>query len=238
MVAVVTVLFVATFVRTAFGFGEALIAVPVLALMMPVEIAAPVAVLVSITVAAVVLVYDWRHVEFRSAAHLVTFTLVGIPIGLLLLTHVPEPIVKASLGTVIASFSAYCLLSKQRARLKDDRLGWFFGIGAGVLGGAYGVNGPPVVVYGALRHWPPERFRATLQGYFLPTSIGIFGGYWYAGLWVPAVTNYFLLALPAIALAILSGRLVGKRLHGPHFFTCIHSGLIAVGIVLLVQSLL
>jgi hypothetical protein len=32
------------------------------------------------------------------------------------------------------------------------------------------MNGPPLVIYGALRRWTPERFRATLQGYFLPAS--------------------------------------------------------------------
>ena len=50
---VLAVLFLATFVRSAFGFGEALIAVPLLALIMPVEVAAPVAVLISVTVAKI-----------------------------------------------------------------------------------------------------------------------------------------------------------------------------------------
>jgi hypothetical protein len=35
--------------------------------------------------------------------------------------------------------------------LQDDRLAWLFGFAAGVLGEAYGMNGPPLVVYGALR---------------------------------------------------------------------------------------
>jgi uncharacterized protein len=38
----------------ALGFGEALIAVPLLAFVLPVKVAAPVAVLISITVATVV----------------------------------------------------------------------------------------------------------------------------------------------------------------------------------------
>jgi uncharacterized membrane protein YfcA len=46
---VLAVIFVATLIRSAFGFGEALIAVPLLALTVPVEIAAPLAALVSIT---------------------------------------------------------------------------------------------------------------------------------------------------------------------------------------------
>ena len=48
---IILILFIATLIRSVFGFGEALIAVPLLALMMPVEVAAPLAVLVSITIA-------------------------------------------------------------------------------------------------------------------------------------------------------------------------------------------
>jgi uncharacterized protein len=48
---VLAVIFLATPIRSAFGFGEALIAVPLLAFLIPVEVAAPLAVLFSITVA-------------------------------------------------------------------------------------------------------------------------------------------------------------------------------------------
>jgi hypothetical protein len=54
--------------------------------------------------------------------------------------------------------------------LEDDRLAWLFRFEAGVLGGAYGMNGPPAVDYRALRRCSPQRFRATLQGSFLPAS--------------------------------------------------------------------
>jgi uncharacterized protein len=50
---VLVVVFLATFIRSAFGFGEALFAVPLLALFIPLKVAAPLAVLVSITIAAV-----------------------------------------------------------------------------------------------------------------------------------------------------------------------------------------
>src|SRR5262245_64738383 len=92
---VLAVIFLATLVRSAFGFGEALVAVPLLALRMPVEVAAPVAVLVSITVAAVVIAQDWHHIHLRSAGWLTLSTLVGTPLGLLLLTAVAELIVNA-----------------------------------------------------------------------------------------------------------------------------------------------
>jgi hypothetical protein len=161
----------ATIVRSAFGFGEALIAVPLLALVIPVEVAAPVAVLSSIAVAFVVVLQDWRHVQIRSAGRLVFATLFGIPLGLLLLTMVHESTVKIILGGMILLFSTYSLLRHESIGLRDDRLAWLFGFAAGVFGGAYGLNGPPLAVYGSLRGWSPAKFRATLQGYFLPASI-------------------------------------------------------------------
>jgi hypothetical protein len=227
------VLFLATFVRSAFGFGEALIAVPLLALIMPMSVAAPVAVLISITVAAIVLAQDWRHVHVRSAGWLVLSTLVGTPLGLLLLTRVAGGIVKACLGVVIIGFSTYSLLDRKRAALEDDRSAWMFGFGAGVLGGAYGMNGPPLVMYGALRGWSPQRFRATLQGYFFPASLMSLTGYWLAGLWKPLVTHYYLISLPVVLAAIFAGRAFSGRMNERTFLRCIHGGLILVGGMLL-----
>jgi uncharacterized protein len=71
---VLVVIFIATLIRSAFGFGEALVAVPLLALFMPVEEAVPLATLVSITVASIVVVQDWHKVHVRSAGWLVIST--------------------------------------------------------------------------------------------------------------------------------------------------------------------
>lgn len=236
-VEVVVVLFLATFVRSAFGFGEALIAVPLLALAMPLQVAAPVAVLVSITVAVIALLQDWRHVHVRSAGYLVLATLAGVPLGLLALTRVDEGLVKAGLGVVIAAFSLFALSRRKPAVLHDDRLAGLFGFGAGVLGGAYGMNGPPLVMYGTLRGWSPRHFRATLQGYFLPASLMSLAGYRVAGLWTPAVNRCYLMTLPTTLLAIFLGRAANGRMDGPLFLRVIHLGLIATGALLLLQGL-
>src|SRR5699024_9281084 len=148
LVQVLAILFAATFIRSAFGFGEALVAVPLLALLIPVEVAAPVAVLVSITVAAVAVFQDWRHVHLRSAGSLFVSTLVGIPIGLWLLSAVPAGVVKTLLAGIIIAFSAFFLVRRSPGVLKTDKLAPLFGFVAGILGGAYGMNGPPLVAYG------------------------------------------------------------------------------------------
>lgn len=230
------VLFLATLIRSTFGFGEALVAVPLLALVVPVEVAAPVAVLASITVAFIVVVQDWRKVHVRSASWLVLPTMLGIPLGLLLLRAVAEPVVKVVLAAVIIAFSAYSLLGGKHRELKNDKFAWLFGFSAGVLGGAYGMNGPPLVVYGSLRGWSPQHFRATLQGYFLPASLAGMWGYKLAGLWTPAVNRFYLLSLPFVILATFLGRRINRRMAAHQFLLYVHGGLIFVGIVLLLQA--
>jgi uncharacterized protein len=235
---VAAVLFLATVIRSAFGFGEALVAVPLLALAIPVEIAAPVAVLVSITVALIVVVQDWRNIHIRSAVWLVLPTLLGIPLGLMVLKTVPETVVKALLAAVIIGFSAWSLVPRPHLKLESDRFAGFFGFFAGILGGAYGMNGPPLAIYGSLRRWPPANFRATLQGYFLPASLAGMAGYWIAGLWTPVVNRFYLLSLPGVLAAIFLGRLMNRRMNARQFVLYVHAGLIAIGLVLLAQALL
>jgi len=233
---VVCVIFVATLVRSAFGFGEALVAVPLLALAVPVEVAAPVAVLASITVAFIAVMQDWRRVHLRSAGLLVLSTMAGIPVGLLVLKAVPEPIVKTVLAALIIGFAIFSLLGRGKHELKNDRFAWVFGFSAGVLGGAYGVNGPPLVIYGSLRKWSPEHFRATLQGYFLPASVVGMCGYWMVGLWTPAVSRFYFWSLPLVIVATFLGRMLNQRMGAREFAVYLNVGLILIGIVLMLQA--
>ncbi len=236
---VLLVILIATLIRSAFGFGEALVAVPLLAIRIPISVAAPLAVLVSITVAAVIIAQDWRHIHLRSAGWLVTATLFGIPLGLVLLTHGDHRLVKATLAVIIMAFSAYALIGRKPPELHSDNRVWLLvcGFCAGILGGAYGMNGPPLAIYGAMRRWSAQHFRATLQGYFLPASVIGMLGYRLAGLWVPEVTHYYLLSLLLIVPAILLGRAVNHRLRGDAFLKFVHLGLILIGATLLVQAI-
>lgn len=229
------VFFVATTVRSAFGFGEALIAVPILALILPVQVATPIAVLASITVALIVVLQDWRHVHARSAVRLVLSTVLGIPLGLLLLKWMPESFVKVVLALAILAFSLYSLLARKHGTLHTDKLAWLFGFAAGVFGGAYGINGPPLAIYGSLRGWSPQHFRATLQGYFLPASVMVMIGYGSTGLWTSTVSRFYLLSLPFIIIAVFLGRAINRRMTSARFVFFVHGVLIAVAVVLLVQ---
>ena len=98
---VLLVVFAATLIRSAFGFGEALFAVPLLALRLPLAIAAPLAVLISITIAAIVVAQDWQKIHLRSTLSLVFATLFGIPMGLWLLTSSHQRAAKVALAALI-----------------------------------------------------------------------------------------------------------------------------------------
>lgn len=235
---ILSALFIATLVRSTFGFGEALVAVPILAFFIPIEVAVPLAVLVSIFIAAFVLVQDRKQVHFYSAKWLIFYAALGIPFGLLLLVYGNETAIKLGLGIFIILYSLYSLFGKNSFRLKTDNKLWLFlcGFISGILGGSYGFNGPPIVIYGNLRRWTAKHFRATLQAYFLP--VGIIGmlGFWYNDLWNSTVNYYFLIALPVIIPAIIIGRFINSKLKDNTFLKYVYMGLICVGALLLGQT--
>jgi uncharacterized membrane protein YfcA len=110
------------------------------------------------------------------------------------------------------------------------------GLCAGILGGAYGMNGPPLVVYGSLRRWSPAELRSTLQAYFLPASLIGRGGYWVAGLWSPAVTRYSFISLAGTLVATALGRVASRRLDPASFFAWVYGALVLIGLALLRQA--
>lgn len=235
---VLAVMFLATLIRSTFGFGESLFAVPLLALRIPVQMAAPVAVLASITIAAIVVVQDRRKIHLRSAAWLVFATLFGIPIGILMLKAIDPRAIKIVVSGIIITFAAYSLFGRTIPRLKNDSRKWLLGCGfcAGVLGGSCGMNAPPLVIYGAMRRWSAQEFRATLQGYFLPASVLGMSGFWLAGLWTSTVTHYYLLSLPVLVPAIFLGRALNRRMHGEAFLKYIYLALAGIGVLLFIQA--
>ncbi|HEY9002041.1 MAG TPA: sulfite exporter TauE/SafE family protein [Mucilaginibacter sp.] len=230
--------FLATLVRSTFGFGESLVAVPLFSLFIPIDAAVPLSVLISILVALVVVVQDHRQIHFNSAKWLILFALVGIPIGTLILIYGNELWVKIGLGAIIILYSLYALFGKNSIVLETDNKYWLFicGFLSGILGGAYGINGPPLVVYGNMRKWNAKDFRATLQAYFLPASfIGVVA-YAVKGLLTIAVFKYFLVSLPASLPAIYLGRYLNRKLKDGTFFYYVYWGLILIGLFLMVNS--
>lgn len=54
---------------------------------------------------------------------------------------------------------------------------------------------------------------------------------------MPAVTQYYLISLPAAVPAILLGRLVNHRLREETYLKYVYAGLAGIAIVLLIQAM-
>ncbi|HET8830035.1 MAG TPA: sulfite exporter TauE/SafE family protein [Pelobium sp.] len=232
---VLIIIFLATLVRSTFGFGESLVGVPLLLFFMSIETAVPLCVLLSTFIAMVLLFRNQTKVQFNSAKWLIIFAVLGVPIGLFGLIYLNETIVKVGLGGLIVAYSVYSLISTSIFKLKADNMFWLFicGFFSGIFGGAYGLNGPPIVVYGDMRSWTPSHFRATLQAYFLPLGIVGLLGYWFHGILSMQVFQYFLMSLPVVLMAIYFGDYLHSKIKEGAFLKYVHIGLLAIGVLLL-----
>ncbi|MBW2408233.1 MAG: sulfite exporter TauE/SafE family protein [Deltaproteobacteria bacterium] len=234
--AILGVVFLSILVRSTFGFGEALIAMPLLAFIIDLKTAAPFVAIIAGTVTFIILVTNWHRVQFHSAWRLVVASFAGIPLGLLFLKGTYDVTMKVALAIVIIVFSIYSLLSPRLWVLKNEKYAYGFGFIAGILGGAYNTAGPPIVIYGTMRQWDPGAFRATLQGYFLPTWLFIMIGHGVSGLWSSSIWQLYLVSLPVLLVAYLIGNRLNRSIPAKSFHQYIHIILIGIGIFLFFRT--
>lgn len=239
ILSVIAISFLATLIRSTFGFGESLVAVPLFILFLPLEVAVPLSVILSVVIALIVVVQDHRQIHFNSAKWLIIFSLPGIPLGIAILLYGSEHLVKLGLGILIIAYALYSIFGRNSIKLEKDNMFWLFicGLFSGVFGGAYGINGPPLLVYGNMRQWSAKHFRATLQAYFLIASLVGIMGYVFKGLINHDVLKYFLISLPAIIPAVFIGRYFNHRLKDDSFFKYLYWGLVLIGASLIAGTL-
>jgi hypothetical protein len=236
IIIVLFIVFISTLTRSTFGFGDALIAMPLLVLFIDIKIATPLIALIAFFIAISILIRNWKRVEFKSAWRLIISSLIGTPIGLWYLNDLNENIIKLILGVLISLFGIYKLLKTSLIQLKTEKYAWLFGFVAGILGGAYNTNGPPIVIYSTLKKWSPQNFRATLQGYFFTTGILVIAGHGIVGNFTSEVLTYFIYCLPGVLLAVIMGAQINKIIPVERFHKYIYIILIVLGFILIINS--
>ncbi len=238
IICIFIIFFLSTFVRSSLGFGDALVAMPLLTLIVGLRTATPTVALVATTIAITILVRNWRIADLKSTFRLVLSSIIGIPVGLLLLKGVNEDFMKILLGGILILYGLYNLINPHLRKIGHSLgLTFVFGFIAGVLGGAYNTNGPPVVIYGTLRRWAPDYFRATMQSYLLPTGFLILLGHGLSGLWTTEVFKYYVFSLPVVFLAIYVGGKAHKAMTQKHFDRYVNAALILMGAFLIIRPL-
>lgn len=232
------ILFISTFIHSTLGFGQALIAMPLLAMVIEIKTATPLGAFVLMTIAAVILLKNWRVVDLSAVWRLVLSSCFGIPVGLILLKGVPEGLMKLFLGILVILFSLYNLANRHLKRIDVKGLSgrsgiaYLFGFLAGVLGAAYNTSGVVITIYATLRNWSPDRFRSTLQSYFVSTGLLILTSHGLAGLWTPDVLKLYVTSLPLILLATLLGSKLHRFIPQGQFDGYVNIGLLIMGLLL------
>lgn len=231
---ILLVLFGSALTASIFGFGGALFAMPLLTLVVDIKLATPLCALVTVTNALLVAGLNWRVARWAVVGRLMATTLVGIPLGVLLVRTLPTPWLTQVLGLFLIAFGLYRLLALPLPPLRHPGWAYPFGLLAGLLGGAYNTNGPPIVVYAALNRWDPVTVRATLQTYFLAAGLGIVASHGLGGLWTEAVLKLYGLALPGLVLAVVLGGWLNRTLPVARFERLLFGLLVGLGGLLVV----
>lgn len=104
------------------------------------QTATPLVALIGTAISSSILATQWRQVDIKAALPLIVSTLIGIPIGLVLLQLAPEQVARAMLGAVLVVYGVYGLLGLKLPAITTDRFASLFGLVAGVLGGAYNAS--------------------------------------------------------------------------------------------------
>ncbi len=232
----VVVTFVASCTRSTFGFGEALVAMPLLSLLLGVKSAVAVVALNSLVNATTILAGDRKAIEWSSAWRLVLASWIGIPLGVVGLNHVDEHLAKLGLGGLLVSCSLYHLRRPGLPELRGFSVTWWCGLWGGILGGAFNTMGPPLVIYGTLRRWPATVFRTTLQSVFLPANLFICMNHGLNGMWTRQTFGIVLCSIPSIFLGAAVGRWIGRRIPADKFTQLIYGLLLLMGCILVASA--
>lgn len=231
-------------VHTAAGFGSALVSMPILTTAMAVTQATPIQALVANLISLIVLYQNRSGIQWRRALGMAAISLPGIPIGVYALTELPAYWVTGFLGCVLLGYAVFDVAFRRfrepgPAGPIPDRLdawGAFAAFCAGILGGAYGANGPPLVIYAAVRRFPKETFRTLLQVCFLVNGVGIVTVLALRGLYTAEVAAGFAWAMPGLFIGMVIGTRIDRVLAPERFRTLVLVTITVLGASLLYRS--
>ncbi len=231
---VALIIFIAVFVQSSIGFGFALVSMPLLVGLLGIQISAPLVALLA-AVAEVFILFRYREaLNLRVVWQLIIASVFAIPLGVLALRHLDAAIVTTALGVILVAYAIYALFTPRLPELAHRGYALGFGFVAGLLGGAYNTPGPPVIIFGNCRGWPPNEFKGNLQGFFLVNSFIVVAVHVFSGNYNAAVWQNFLLAIPGLILGLIAGFLLSKRINAELFRKIVLVLLIILGIQLII----
>lgn len=200
------VVFLGALTQSLIGFGLAVVASPLLYIVDPQLVPAPV-IAMGFSIALLTLVRERGHLEFNGLQYALIGRVPGGFIGASLLLFAPQPILGLSIAAIV---TIAVILSLYKFSLPVNKTTLF---GAGVVSGIFGniaaIGGPPMAIL--LAGKDASQFRAALSAFFIFSSmialiiLAITGLLELKHLWLS------LMLLPSVILGYLvAGRLVGR----------------------------
>ena len=227
----------ASLFAAVFGFGDAIIAMPLLALLFGVEAvrAAPLVVSVSFCMSLANTSVDIQSGAQRAAGRWTTSlallggAVIGVPLGVRALVTVPPYAIRGCVGALLLAYGSLNLYvaraetAEPAAPARDEgslaalAVAFPFGLAAGFLGGAVAEPGPAAVVLGQARRWTPPTLRCMLLRFFLPVQVLSLMEFQKAGLIDAATAAQALVALPLVAVAVVGGTKINRTVDPDDF---------------------
>ena len=227
----------ASFVRGVSGFGAALITMPVLSGLTSIQVAAPLVAIIGLTNDTLLCVYYRRSFEWGIVSKLWIGSVMGIPIGFLVLRRFEGNGMLAGLGLMITAYALYALCKPALPVLKSKR--WLYGTGllCGALGSSYNIPGPPIILYGNSQRWSQERFKSTLSVFFWGNAILVVSGHILENNYSVATLQQYAMTVPSVVIGLAAGTALSKFFDPVIFRKVVLIILIGIGIRLFVLGM-
>ena len=113
----------------------------------------------------------WREIHWRSLTWLMVGYVIGLPLGGYALIHAPEAPAQIVLGIFVIGTSILMLRGFHLARTPGAPASTATGVASGVLNGAFGIGGPPVVLFYFSTPGAAAIGRASIIFFFLFTDL-------------------------------------------------------------------
>ena len=239
----VAIVFSAAVLQSLTGFGFALVVMPLATLVIDLQTAAPLIALAALTANTINVIRFRRAVDLGEVARLGVASALGIPVGIWALAHVDELAINRIMGAILLAYGANALLRQSPKRSGAGRpaarrrlaRGWAYPAGfvAGCLGGAYNTPGPPVVVYGSLRQWPKDEYRAIVQTFFFVNGVLVVSSHLLSRHVIPQVWTLYAWAAPALLLGLWTGARLDRHVDQERFRKLLTAMILVLGMSLL-----
>jgi uncharacterized membrane protein YfcA len=239
--AVAGIVFASAVVQRAVGFGFALLAVPLLAFVIPTKSAVVIVFLNGTLTCAWLTLRLHRDAEWSTVRQLGLGALIGAPVGVFVLRVISAGTLRLVLGVTIVTAAAWIIVQTRVGRARPVRSRRLTTVATGVISGvlntALATNGPPLVYELRRSGFSDDRFRATLSSVFLISNVVGLPLLAAAGLVTEYDVKYAAISLLPCVLGIAAGSWIGGRMATGHFVVAVDVLLLATGLLTVVRAL-